>query len=94
MKAGKLGEFAAEDVFTEWKRRTKAAKASVTIFSPYLDKTATLVLKNAAHLKPAQVTIVTTINADALLSSPWQLFELRNLVNAKYTVLDAVDIHA
>jgi hypothetical protein len=86
--------FIARDAFYRWKARAKKATRSVTIFTPYLDHVAGLVLDAAREVAMENRTLVTTLDADALLQSPGQLFALRRILRRGYSVLSIEGLHA
>lgn len=87
-------EIIAKDSFHAWKRRVRAASRSATIFTPYLDRTAKLILDAGAHLSKDNLIVVTAWDEEMLLQTPSQLIAMKGLLRAGYGLKCLDGLHA
>jgi hypothetical protein len=83
----------AKDVYSDWKRLVTHAASSVVIFSPYLDRLVTLLLKNA-KLPSSALTVVTDLTPQQANGYLGQLRTLTQLLDLGVQVRSLSRLHA
>lgn len=94
MKASEANRiYLARDVYYFWRRRIRQADSSITVYSPFFNKSLLSLLGNTS-LRNDKITIVTELNPVALLQVPSQLLTLKRALSEGIAVLTTPGLHA
>jgi len=86
--------YLAKDVYSRWKSLVEEAKETITVFTPYFDRTLLSVLKANNDINLQQITIVTDFNPISILELPNQLRAIKQALSLGLNVLSLPCLHA
>ncbi|RAJ11761.1 phospholipase D-like domain-containing protein [Olleya aquimaris] len=85
-------DFHATDLFEKWKKLITKAEKSILIFTPYLDFTINILIKNSTKQIP--ITIITSLEGDSLFQRGYQLNALKEAIGNGILVKNLIGLHA
>ena len=85
-------DFHATDLFEKWKKLIAKAEKSIIIFTPYLDFTINILIKNSTKQIP--ITIITSLEGDSLFQRGYQIRALKEVIKNGVLVKNLMGLHA
>lgn len=85
-------DFHATDLFEKWKKLIAKAEKSILIFTPYLDFTINILIKNSTEQIP--ITVITSLEGDSLFQRGYQINALKEAIDNGVLVKNLIGLHA